>query len=98
MEPIHNKIQTNAYSEETRSSHAPLATVHIQWKPDWYLLIATFCLMLVGIMFIISARIGNESTISWYQTNAFRQGIWYLIGSVMMICVCLIDYKILSRF
>lgn len=99
METIHNKIQTDVnYSGETRQAHSPLTAVHLKWKPDWCLLAATFCLMLVGIMFIISARIGSDTTLSWYQTNAFRQGIWYFIGSVMMICVCLVDYKILSRF
>jgi len=65
---------------------------------DWVLLIATVCLMIVGILFIASAKMGEEADLKWYDTCAFRQGLWYLIGSVIAAGVCFIDYKFFCRY
>ena len=81
------------------SNERPLQmTVHARLGFDWPLLAATVCLMLLGILSIISARIGVETDVSWYQTNGFRQGVWYLIGSALAVAMCVLDYKIFCHF
>lgn len=77
---------------------SPGNSIKTRVKPDWLIIEATLCLMIIGVLFIISARTANEVNMEWYQTNAFRQVVWYGIGMVMMVGVCLIDYKVLCRY
>jgi rod shape determining protein RodA len=67
---------------------------------DWVMLAAIVGLMVVGAMFIASAKMVEESirAVPWYAQSYFRQIIWYLTGLSAAAVVCLIDYHILSRW
>jgi len=67
---------------------------------DWVMLAAIVGLMVVGAMFIASAKMVEESVraVPWYAQSYFRQIIWYLTGLSAAAVVCLIDYHILSRW
>ena len=67
-------------------------------RPDFVMLLTIFLLMVVGVFAIASAKLASETNVAWYNTYAFRQCIWYGIGSIFMILVCLVDYKILCRY
>jgi len=64
------------------------------------MLAAIVGLMVVGAMFIASAKMVEESVraVPWYAQSYFRQIIWYLTGFSAAAVVCLIDYHILSRW
>lgn len=82
----------------TEHGLSALSGVRPRIRPDWLLIGATFCLMILGILFITSARSGSETNLSWYQTMGFRQGVWFLVGSSVAASACLVDYKTLCRF
>jgi rod shape determining protein RodA len=66
---------------------------------DWTVMAAVLCLMVLGFMFIYSARFATEGEERALLTRfAGRQLIWYVIGSGAMIAMCLIDYRIMSRY
>ena len=87
-------LENDSFAEKTVS----LSSSDSIRRPDWILLVATVALMVIGVMFIYSARMVSESHLSWYQTNAFRQCIWYLIGTGLAVGICVFDYKTLCRF
>ena len=82
-------LENDSFAEKTVS----LSSSDSIRRPDWILLVATVALMVIGVMFIYSARMVSESHLSWYQTNAFRQCIWYLIGTGLAVGICVFDYK-----
>jgi rod shape determining protein RodA len=66
---------------------------------DWLMLAGLGGLMLIGVLFVYSATMANESAalIAWYNQPWFRQVVWYIIGLGSMGAVCLVDYRILAR-
>ncbi len=66
---------------------------------DWSVMGAVLCLMVLGFMFIYSARFATEGEErALIHRFAGRQIIWYIIGSIAMITMCLMDYRIMSRY
>ncbi len=66
-------------------------------KLDWQMLVAVAGLMLVGAAFIHSAKPGGEET-AWYNLTAFRQVVWFVVGTVAAVVVMAIDYRLLARW
>jgi rod shape determining protein RodA len=71
-----------------------------QSRVDWLMISALGGLMFIGLLFVYSATMANESTAltAWYNQAWFRQLIWYGIGLGAMAAVCLVDYRILARW
>src|SRR5262245_11122986 len=71
-----------------------------QSRIDWLMLWALFGLMVVGVFFVYSATMANESAalIPWYNQPWVRQMIWYSVGLAAMAGICMIDYRILARW
>jgi rod shape determining protein RodA len=69
-------------------------------RVDWMLLAALVGLMALGAAFIHSARLATEATLGsqWYQQFFFKQIIWYVLGLTAMSLVCMVDYRVLSRW
>lgn len=78
----------------------PLALNERQSKVDWLLLVAIGGLMLLGVAFVYSATMANESAgvLPWYRHRFIMQGVWYVVGGGVAALVCLIDYHILARW
>ncbi len=68
-----------------------------QSRLDWRLIGAIAGLMIVGVAFIYSAKPPGETT-AWYNQFHVRQIIWYGIGALAAIGICLIDYHSLARW
>ena len=66
-------------------------------RPLWC---AIFGLMLVSVAFIHSAKHLEEAALgeSLLHQEAFRQSIWFGVGSVAVFLFCLIDYRSWTRF
>jgi len=71
-----------------------------QAKIDWLLLLAIGCLMIIGVAFIYSATMVNESAAlaPWYNQAWFRQIVWYGVGATAAAMICLLDYHIMARW
>lgn len=72
-----------------------------QSRVDWLMMAALAGLMAIGLLFVYSATMANETSSvlkSWYNQEWVRQGIWYAIGLAAMTAVCLVDYRILARW
>ena len=69
-------------------------------RPDGLLLFGLLALMVLGAAFIYSARAAHEASalIAWHKQLHFRQIIWYGIGTLAAIIVCLKDYRTLARW
>lgn len=69
-------------------------------RVDWLMLAALAGLMVVGVLFVYSATMVNDATVpvSLFRQPWMRQIIWCVAGLVGMGLVCLIDYRILSRW
>jgi rod shape determining protein RodA len=67
---------------------------------DWLMLLAVLGLMAVGLMFIYSATMVNETVqvTPWYRQRWLLQMIWYSGGITAAVILCLIDYHILARW
>ncbi|HXJ59172.1 MAG TPA: rod shape-determining protein RodA [Verrucomicrobiae bacterium] len=78
----------------------PLSVNERQSRIDWLMLWALFGLMVVGIFFVYSATMANESAalIPWYNQPWVRQMIWYTVGLGAMAGIGMIDYRILARW
>ena len=78
----------------------PMAANERQSRVDWLMLAALAGLMAIGVLFVFSATMANESAalIVWYNQPWFRQLVWYGIGLGAMGAVCLVDYRILARW
>ena len=79
------------YSINTNERHS-----HIDWLMIW----ALTGLMSIGVLFVYSATMANESAayLVWYKREWVRQIIWYGVGLGAMAAVCLVDYRILARW
>lgn len=57
-------------------------------------------LMLLGVAFVYSATMANESTQAtiWYKQSWFKQVVWYTLGLGAAAAVCVVDYRSLARF
>ncbi len=69
-------------------------------KVDWLMLTALGGLMCIGVAFIYSATMVNESAslTVWYNQPWLRQIIWYGLGVAAAASLCLVDYHILARW
>lgn len=71
-----------------------------QSRIDWLMLSAVIALMSVGVLFIYSATLAQESAglTPWYNRLWFRQLVWYLAGAGAAAAICLVDYRALARW
>lgn len=71
-----------------------------QSQVNWPMLLGLAGLMIVGVLFIYSATIGNESAASmpWYNKLFIRQIFWCIVGATLGVAICLIDYHRLARW
>ena len=78
----------------------PLAANERQSRVDWLMVAALAGLMLVGVLFVYSATMADESAAlrPVYKQEWFRQVVWYGIGIGAMSAICLVDYRILARW
>ena len=68
---------------------------------DWPLWTSLLGLMIIGAAFVYSATSVSEPArdLPWYQQRFFvMQLVWYTVGLVAAIAVCLVDYHILARW
>jgi rod shape determining protein RodA len=67
---------------------------------DWLMVAALVCLMSIGIMFVYSATMANDASahLVWHKQSWVRQLIWCVFGMGAAAAVCLIDYRIMSRW
>ncbi|HKS38612.1 MAG TPA: FtsW/RodA/SpoVE family cell cycle protein, partial [Verrucomicrobiae bacterium] len=66
-------------------------------RVDWQMIAALVGLMVIGVLFIYSARPPGETTV-WYNQFHIRQIVWYAVGIGAAVLVCLIDYHSLARW
>jgi len=71
-----------------------------QSRFDQLQIAALIGLMLLGIAFVYSATMVNESvsTAPWYSQSWFRQVVWYLLGIGAAAALCVVDYRALARW
>jgi rod shape determining protein RodA len=71
-----------------------------QTKLDWGLMLAVGALMLLGVAFVYSATMANESAAvaPWYRQRFFMQAVWGVVGLSGAALICLVDYHILARW
>jgi rod shape determining protein RodA len=67
---------------------------------DWWQIAALAALMAIGVLFVFSATMVKEvvAQAAWYDQPWFRQIVWYVLGVGAMAGVCLVDYRVLSRW
>ena len=80
-----------------------LARPNIAEKPariDWVLVFALLGLMVLGTMFIYSARYATEagSGVPWFKQYHIKQIFYYALGLGAMVGVCVIPYQTLVRW
>jgi len=68
-----------------------------QSRVDWQMIAALTGLMIIGVLFIYSAKPPGETT-AWYNQFHIRQIVWYAAGIGAAVAVCLIDYHSLARW
>lgn len=78
----------------------PIVANERQSRVDWLMMAALSGLMVVGVLFVYSATMANESAAltAWYNQAWFRQVVWYGIGLGAMATICMVDYRILARW
>jgi rod shape determining protein RodA len=56
--------------------------------------------MLLGLLFVASATAPTEqwANPSLWERSWFRQGLWYLVGLVAAVTLCMVDYSVLARW
>jgi rod shape determining protein RodA len=66
----------------------------------WLLLLAIAGLMTIGVLFIYSAAIANESAAStrWYNQFYFRQIVWCAVGIGLATGCSVVDYHRMARW
>ena len=69
-------------------------------RVDRLQLAAILGLMLVGVAFVFSATMVNESAAAQPLVNQlwFRQLVWYVGGAGVAVTICLVDYHTLARW
>src|SRR5689334_20529545 len=67
---------------------------------DWLMIVALGGLMCIGVLFVYSATMANDAAtrVLWYNQPWFRQIVWGVLGTGAAAAVCLIDYRIMSRW
>ncbi len=80
-----------------------LARPNISEKPariHWVLLCALLGLMVLGVLFIHSARYATESGsgVPWFKQYHVKQIAYYILGTVAMAGMCVIPYQTLTRW
>jgi rod shape determining protein RodA len=78
----------------------PLAANERQSRVDWLMMAALGGLMIIGVLFVYSATMANESAALavWYNQAWFRQLVWYLIGLGAVGAICVVDYRLIARW
>lgn len=61
-------------------------------RVDWVLVGLTTALAVVGMINLASASRASEFAVHW------RQGIWFLLGSLVVAVICLVDYRLFERW
>lgn len=63
-------------------------------------LVALAGLMVLGVAFVYSATMVNESVaaLPWFKQAYFRQIVWYALGLGVAATICLVDYHTLARW
>jgi rod shape determining protein RodA len=71
-----------------------------RWPFDGMMILALGGLMLIGAAFVYSATMsgGGDSAIPIYRQEYFKQIIWYGIGLLAAVAICLVDYQVLARW
>ena len=71
-----------------------------QPRLDKLQIVALLGLMLLGAAFVYSATMVRESaaTARWYDQSWVRQIIWYCLGAIAAVAVCLLDYRSIARW
>ncbi len=69
-------------------------------RVDWLMVGALLGLMSIGVLFVYSATMANDSGASliWYNQPWFRQIVWGVLGTGAAAAVCLVDYRIVARW
>ncbi len=69
-------------------------------RVDWLMLVALAGLMFIGVFFIYSATMINESAslVKWYNQTWVRQIFWCVLGLGAMTGVSLVDYRVVARW
>src|SRR5262245_13807435 len=68
---------------------------------DWLLVLSLLGLMVLGAAFVFSATTVSETAreLPWYRQHYFvMQLLWYGVGIVAAVAVCLVDYHVLARW
>ncbi len=78
----------------------PLGANERQSRVDWLMLGALGCLMIIGALFVFSATMVSEATAqpAWYNQPWFRQILWYALGTLAMLAIAAVDYRLLARW
>ncbi len=76
------------------------ARIRTEHRIEWPMLLAVLALMIMGALFVASATLGGESPTGtpWLRRGYVRQIIWYGLGSMLAVVVCLRSYRWLSRW
>ncbi|MGC8742468.1 MAG: FtsW/RodA/SpoVE family cell cycle protein [Verrucomicrobiia bacterium] len=66
----------------------------------WSLIIATIALGVIGVAFIYSATVSNESTgsLPFYKQRYFMQIVWYIFGAIAGGAICIVSYHSIARW
>ncbi len=66
----------------------------------WLLIFAIAGLMVVGVTFVYSASETNEalSSLPFYRQRYFMQIVWYVLGVIAAVTVCLVSYHTIVRW
>lgn len=78
----------------------PLTITESAPRVDRLQLAAILGLMLLGLAFVFSATMINESAAQTALVKQlwFRQGFWYCVGISLAVLLCLVDYHTLARW
>src|SRR6266540_2051723 len=68
-----------------------------QSRVDWQMIVALVDLMVIGVLFIYSAKPPSE-TVAWYNYLFVRQIVWFVVGALAAVAICLLDYHSLARW
>lgn len=71
-----------------------------QRRVDWLMVAAVLGLMLLGVIFIASAKMAEETArqVPWYGQFFFKQIVWCGAGLGLAGVTCVLDYRVLSRW
>src|ERR1051325_6494067 len=68
-------------------------------RVEWLQLLGLLGLMVVGVVFIYSATLAHEvNATPWYKEAFVRQIVWYVIGLGAAAAICIVDYRVISRW